>query len=307
METGVYRVSRVRLRVRSEQNDPRARRLARLMERPEDLVITTLTGTNIGDYLCSAFVAALLIHAGTVASMAELYATLVLTPLVLVFGGIIPKDWFQREADRLMLRAAFALDVARRVFLITGIIPLLRGLTRAILRWTDPDALRREESLLPRFRVQRLLIEGATAGGLTEFQRDTMERVFQMSQRRVRQIMVPRERAAIVPIDMPREDVLRITRMAHFSRLPVYEANPRRIVGILNVYDVLMDEQQRPTREHVREALSISAHETVPRALRRMQQARQVMAIATDARGNCLGLFTMKDLVECIVGELEAW
>jgi putative hemolysin len=307
METGVYCASRVRLRVRSQQRRARARRLWRLMQRPEDLVITTLAGTNIADYLCSAFVAALLIHAGVTENLAELYATAVLTPLVLVFGGIIPKDWFQREADRLMTLFSLPLDVMRRVFAALGLIRLLRGLTYGLLRWIDPERLQRERELLPRFRVQRLLIEGATAGGLTPFQRDTMERVLRMSQRTVREIMVPRQRAATIPIDMPREEVLRITQMAHFSRLPVYRDDPRRIVGVLNVYDVLMDERERPVQEHVRDPLYISIYETAPRALRRMQRARQVMAIVTDLSGHCVGLFTMKDLVECVVGDIEAW
>ena len=57
----------------------------------------------------------------------------------------------------------------------------------------------------------------------------------------------------------------------------------------------------------VQEATRLHVNETVPTALLKMQQARQVMAIVTDRAGNCLGLFTIKDLVEEIVGELEAW
>ena len=128
-----------------------------------------------------------------------------------------------------------------------------------------------------------------------------------ISRVRLTEVMVPRKRAAIVHADIPREDLLRIARMAHFSRLPVYRDDPRRIIGIVNVYHVLTDDVARPIAEYVQEATFLRATETVPAALLKLQRARQVMAIVTDGDGNCLGLFTVKDLVEEIVGELEAW
>jgi Mg2+/Co2+ transporter CorB len=305
-ETGVYCLNRVRLSVRAGQNDARARRLTSLVEHTQDLVITTLLGTNVADYLATVCVTALLLHATAAESLAEIYATAILTPLILVFGGVMPKDWFQRESDRLMYSLALPLMWCRRVARWTGLVSALGWLTRSLIRRIDP--LRAEaESLLPRARVRSLLSEGAASGGLSAFQRDTLERVMDISRVRLTDVMVPRRRAAIVSIDIPRDDLLRIARMAHFSRLPVYRDDPRRIIGIVNVYHVLTDDDEKPISEYVQEATFLSAAETVPAALLKMQQARQVMAIVIDAAGNCLGLFTMKDLVEEIVGELEAW
>jgi len=306
-ETGIYCVNRVRLNVRAGQNDARARRLTSLLERPQDLVITTLLGTNVADYLATVFVTALLLHFAISESFAEVYATAVVTPLILVFGGVIPKDWFQRESDRLMYPLASPLTWCRRVARWTGLLSLLGRLTHWLIRRIDPQHVGAEEDLLPRARLRRLLSEAAASGGLSAFQRDTLERVMNISRVRLVNVMVPRPRAVIVPIDISRTDLLRIARMAHFSRLPVYRDNPRRIVGIVNVYHVLTDDRERPTADYVQQATFLRATETVPAALLRMQQARQVMAIVTDQEGNCLGLFTMKDLVEEIVGDLEAW
>lgn len=306
-ETGVYCLNHVRLSVRAGQNDSRAKLLTSLMQRPQDLVITTLLGTNIADYLATVCVTALLLRLAAGENLAEAYATAVLTPLILVFGGVMPKDWFQRQSDRLMYAMALPLTWCRRVAYWTGLLWLLGKLTHALIRWIDPRRAEGEEDLLPRARIRRLLSEGAASGGLSAFQRDTLERVMSISRVRLANVMVPRRRAAIVPIDIPREDLLRIARMAHFSRLPVFRDHPRHIVGIVNVYHVLTDDQERPIAEYVREAIFLRASETVPAALVKMQQARQVMAIVTDRDGNCLGLFTIKDLVEEIVGDLEAW
>ena len=92
-----------------------------------------------------------------------------------------------------------------------------------------------------------------------------------------------------------------------FSRLPIFRGDSRRISGVVNVYDVLMDDEEREIAEYVRPAVTLQANETVPTAMRRLQEARQVMGIVIDATGNCIGLFTMKNLVEEIVGELDVW
>jgi len=307
-ETGTYCLNRVRLNVRASQNDPQARRLIALMERPQELVITMLLGTNIADYLCTACVTALLLRLAVSEGLVELYATAIVTPLVLVFGGVLPKDWFQRESDRLMYPLAALLTWCRRVLAWTGVLWLLDRLARALVRGIDPLHAADQAELLPRARMRRLLSEGAASGGLSAFQKDTLERVLNISRVRLASVMVPRQRAAIVPINISRADLLRVARMAHFSRLPVYRDDPRRVVGIVNVYHVLMDERQdRPIAEYVQPVPALHAGETVPAALLKMQQARQVMAIVIDDAGHCLGLFTIKDLVEEIVGELAVW
>jgi putative hemolysin len=119
--------------------------------------------------------------------------------------------------------------------------------------------------------------------------------------------MIPRQRIAAAPLHLPRDEFLRIARMAHFSRLPVYRDDARRIVGIVNVYDVLTDRDRQPVAAHVRPPLVFSPQVSVAAALPRMQRARQAMAIVEDGAGHCLGILTVKDLVEEIVGELEAW
>jgi putative hemolysin len=252
-------------------------------------------------------VTALLLRAAVSGSLAEIYATAIVTPIILVFGGVLPKDWFQRRSDQLMYALALPLKWCWRVACWIGVVWLLRTLTRGLLQRIDPLRASGERDLLPRSRIRRLLREGAVSGGLTTFQRDTLERVMDISNVRVANVMVPRRRAAIVPIDIPRDDLLRIARMAHFSRLPVYRDDPRRIVGILNVYHVLTDRQERPIAEYLQPATYVQVGETVPAALLELQRSREVMGIVVDPAGNCLGLFTIKDLVEEIVGELAAW
>lgn len=306
-ETGVYCLNRVRLRVAAEEGQRAARRLEAYTRRPEDLVITTLLGTNVADYLLTACVTAVLLRAAVSGGLAEVYTTAIATPLILVFGGIVPKDWFRRESNRLLLRLTWPLLLSLHAARATGLVWLLRGLTHALVRWIDPQRVESEHALLPRARTLHLLREGAVYGGLTATQRDLIERVLRLSEVRIGQVMVPRARAATVPRDIARDDFLRIARMAHFSRLPVHDGDPRRMIGVVNVYDVLTDEDCRPVGAHVRPPLFLPAHVSVSTALLRLQQLRQTMAIVQDRNGVCVGILTLKDLVEEIVGDLEAW
>lgn len=306
-ETGAYVLNRVKLRVREAGGEPAARRLAQLMKRPEDLVIAFLLGNTLADFVATTAVTTLLTREGNEAS-ADLLTTLILTPIVLIIGGIIPKDWFRRDADRLMYALALPIHAAVRVGTWTGLIPLLRGLARLIIRLIAPGAAGGDEGLLPRMGVRRLIHEGAARGGLSVSQRDIIDRVMNVAQVRVADVMIPRARAAVIPADISREDFLRLARMAHFSRMPVHaKGEPRRIMGIINVFDVLADATPRPIAEYFQPAIQVRDAEPVPTALVRLQNARHVMGIAVDGQGLCVGLFTMKDLLEELVGELEVW
>ncbi|MFH1747681.1 MAG: CNNM domain-containing protein [Planctomycetota bacterium] len=306
-ETGIYCCDRVRLRVASAHRHSGARRLAAMMRRPEDLVITMLLGTNVADYLATACTSALLLRVVFADHLAEIYATLIVTPLILVFGGIIPKDWFRRESDQLMYTLAWPVSLSLRLARATGLVWLLRGLTHTLIGWLDPEHLSDERQVLPRTRMLGLLREGAARGGLTIWQRDVIDRIMGISKIPVARVMIPRVRSATVSINIAHDDFMRIVQMAHFSRLPVYDEDERRIVGIVNVYDVLTDPHGREIRDHLRDAFRLSAGASVSGALLRMQRARQVMAIVEDHDGQCLGLLTIKDLAEEIIGDFEAW
>lgn len=306
-ETGIYCLNRVRLRVASEQGRRGAQRLERLMQQPEELVITMLLGTNIADYVITASSAALLLWAAVSPNLAEIYATAIGAPLVLVFGGIIPKDWFRREADRLMYRLALPVAICTGVARATGFIFVLRALTRFLIRRLDPEHLRAQEGLLPRARLLGMLREGAAHGGLSSLQRDLMDRVMKISHTPVSAVMIPLARTVHVSKSIGREDFLRIARMAHFSRLPVYDGAPDQLTGVINVYDVLTDEDERPIASYVRPGFRIPANLSVSAALLRLQRAREAMAIVQAYDGPAVGILTVKDLAAEIIGDFEAW
>lgn len=307
VETGSYCLNRIRLRLRVERGDRRASWLMKVMDRQEDMLMVTLAGNSLADYVTTASVTAVLVHAGMTGGRSELIATAIVTPLLLVFGGIIPKTWSTTNADRLMYPLAATAWVAITAARSCGFAGAMKALSRWTLRLVNAPPRDSSRDAAPRTRILQMLHEGALRGGLSEEQSGMMERVLNLSNVPVSRVMIPRARSAHVRFDLPREDFLRIARMAHFSRMPVYRGDPSRMIGIINVYDVLTDDRKRPIQELVRPALQLSMNEPVPSALVRLQEARQAMAIVVDGRGACIGILTVKDLVEEIVGELAVW
>ena len=306
-EMGLYCLNRIRLRLRAERGEARsARSLLRIANRQQETVLAILLGTNLANYLLTVATAALLAGAFNIRpSRVEFYTAAILSPLIFVIGDVVPKNWFQMEADRLMYKCASLLRASVMFFRATGILWLLHGATRIVARLAGHDE--REDWHGPRAEVVGLLREGAAEGALTEEQTRIVERVMNLSGIDVGSIMVPRRRVATVPIDATRHVFEQIVRGHNYSRMPVISRDRKTIVGIVNVYDVLADETGAGVEAWLQEPLAIRARDSAASALVHLQRARATMAIVTDPRRGFVGIVTLKDVVEEIFGELPAW
>jgi len=303
-ETGTYCVNRLRLRLRAEQGHSAARALLNFTRRSRLAISTLLIGTNVGVYVATVLSTGKLnqLLAGV---HAELYSSIILPPILLVFCDIMPKSFFQHHADVLMYRAIWPLRVSQTVFYpvalllrwVGGLPHLLLGKSGAPLR----PAFTRES-----FRFH--LTEGAAHGVLSGFQRTVAENILRLRSLDVAQVMTPLADAVMVPETASHSDLLKAFGAHRYSRIPVYREGRERVVGVINVIDVASIEREPPpTAELAREVLSLRKGTSVADALWALRQARQQFAVVTDAQGGALGIATVKDLVEEIVGELEAW
>src|SRR5262249_19276493 len=141
LETGFYRLNRVKLEVRAERGPNRgaARRLKRECAMPQRTLASTLVATIVAGDLAASGASNLLAGAGYSDGAVVLINVAVLTPVFFVFLESIPKELFRLEADSLMYRLAFLLTGARTVFTATGILPLVRRIAALILHRLGPE------------------------------------------------------------------------------------------------------------------------------------------------------------------------
>jgi CBS domain containing-hemolysin-like protein len=303
-ETGTYSLNRLRLRLLAEQGRPSARVLLAFIRKPRLAISTTLIGTNIGHYvatvLCTQKLAALLSS-----GRAELYSGLIMPPILLVLAEIIPKSLFQHHADVLLYRTIWPLRGAQALFYPVAMVLRWFGGLPGLLLGGKRQA-QRAAFTAESFRFY--LSEGAADGAMSSFQRTMAENIMHLKALDVADAMTELERVVMVSEEAGDEELLTTFRTHRYSRLPVYRGERDRIVGVINVID-LASADQLPARaaDLAHGVLRIRPGTSVADALRILRNARQQFAVVTDEDGCALGISTVKDLVEEIVGELEAW
>ncbi len=303
-ETGLYCVNRMRLRFRLERRWPGAAALQKLTSDPQLAISTMLIGTNLSVYLASVLCSRRLGAFEALAPRADLYTSLILPPVLLVFAEIVPKSIFQRGADTLMYKAALPLSAARTafypvLFVMKGLGALIR---RLALRLGAEEA---GELTVEKFRF--FLSEGAALGVVTPHQQAMAENIFHLRSLGVARAMVPLENVVMVPETVGPDGLLNVLRDHRFSRLPVYSGERADIAGIVNIIDVLAGRGAALVPSDImRPPLFLGARLSVMDALYALQKAHRQMAVVTDGEA-AVGIVTVKDLVERIVGELAEW
>lgn len=302
-ETGMYLISRVRVELRAEAGSKRARILQRFLNHMDNTLAMLLIGTNIHQYVAAFAVSAMFVLSGHEHN-AEWYTLAVTTPLLFVFKDSVPKSLFQRIPRKLVYLLAWPLRGADVFYKLVGMTYLVRLFSSGLLRLLGRK--RTDHSLLGHEGLAKVVDEGHASGALTHTQREMADRVMRISHVQVSTAMQPMKNVSAVPADISREGFLDEVRKHNYSRLPVL-ASDGQVVGVVDVYNVLGDEKQMPIAQWMLPPLVVPTTVNVTQAMYTMQRARRRLAVVIDHQGQHVGILTMKDLVEEIVGELGAW
>jgi CBS domain containing-hemolysin-like protein len=302
-ETGLYTINRVRLAVRSNRGDVRAKRLRWLIDRPGVMLTTILIGNNIANYFGSYGLAAILdtFELTTVALI--VINVVILTPLLFVFGEILPKDLFRTHTDSWSYGVSGFLMFAKNLFYYTGMTPIVQVVGALV---SGMSGERSGTPVTGRQRMSQLMQEGIGAGVLTEAQTTLVDRSLTLRKKTVEEEMVPWVRVVTLSVDATREQREHIMRRRNFSRLPLIDrsGNP---IGVLRLLDAVL-EPEATTRELMGPIATFSPETPIREALRTMRHGQYAMAVIVNPRTNRkLGIVTIKDLVEPLTGELAVW
>jgi CBS domain containing-hemolysin-like protein len=227
----------------------------------------------------------------------------ILTPIMLVFGEILPKALTQQRATVVALRIFDSLRVA--AWTLAPLVWIANTLVGGILRGLgyreqrDPFVSRDDLRLL--FQVEPT---GVT--DVREEERDMIEGIFDLGETTVREIMVPLVDVVAVPEEASVEEAVAKIRESGHSRLPVYRERIDHVIGVVTALDVL---QRGATEETVKALLRpgyyVPETKRIDDLLREMQRQRIQLAIVVDEYGGSEGIATVEDIVEQIVGEIE--
>jgi len=282
----------------------RSQSVQRLVTKLDKFIVGILVGNNFVNISLSAIVTAIFVQLLGY-EFGPLVSTVVTTLFILVLCEITPKILATKNPEKIALITAPIMEVFIRI--IRPIIIFFTGISNLILKilhieTTGRSPLITEEEL-------RLMIEvGKEEGVVSDEERKMLHRIFEFGDVKVSDVMISKENMVAVDISTSSEDLLNIFVEEGHARLPVYKDKLNNIVGIVHSHDllyILKDKGLFLLQDLLHAPYFVKANMRVNELLRIFQAEKMQIAIVVDEHKNVLGLLTLEDLVEEIVGEIE--
>ena len=292
------------LRTRAAAGRASAARVESMLAVPQVTLATTLVGANLATLVAVVMLGVALALRG----ISALWAPLIVIPPMLVIGHLVPKAIVQAHADRIVDVLASPLRLASIV--LRPIVGVVGGYAALLTRITRTD---RDKAFVTRDELA-LLIESEPQSDKPEISADEREmiaNVFELSEYKVGALMVPLSEVTAMPEDAPiKEAALEVADKQH-SRMPIYRSRIDDVVGIVHVFDILQAATKLPT--NTSGSLADLAHPPlyVPETMKasdllvQLQTEQTHLAIVVDEYGGAVGIVTIEDLLEIIVGDIE--
>ena len=302
-EIAMVNADKIKLHARANQGHKGARLVLRFFDRPDILLTTTLVGTNISVVTLTALGTLVMIQ--LFGERGDIYAVLLFTPLLLTFGEIVPKSVYQQNADRLAPIVVYPLQVFKT--LLYPVILVFSYVARLAARMVGRRAS--ENPLFITREQIRTVVEMADRGADVDvFDRARIKRAIRFTDTTVGEAMVPL--AEIIAINRRHDTPLafKLVRTHGYNRIPVFEGNIGNITGIitLTVWDLMDVEMvRRPLSDLIQSALYVSALQKIDELLPTLREREDRMAIVVDEFGSAIGMITMEDILEEVVGEIS--
>ena len=308
-ETALLALSKAKILEILEQRKDRPKTLKLWVDRPNLVLTGILVGNNFVNILASSLATKFTEQALSHIPGAWVVAVAVgvMTLLILTFGEVVPKTFAKHNPERLipLLGLTYATIVVFR-----PLIWLLMQVAKPTIKAVG-GKYQQEGPLVSEQEIEQMIRIGADEGIFSKDKGAIYESLLDFSETQAKEIMVPRTEIVGFSVDMPIDEVIRVTSTTKFSRYPVYEGDLDHIQGILLAKDLLRivlfkDKGGRSLhlRDLLRQAYFVPETKRIGELLREFQTTRNQMAIVVDEWGGTSGLVTMEDVIEEIVGEI---
>ena len=299
-ETAFASASRSKIRAAAERGDPRSRAALYVLDHFERAISTILLGTNIAHVAAAAIVTVAVTRRWGLGAVS--LSTLLTTVAVFFAGEMLPKSLGKKQPERFAKLCAPSLRLLMKLFAPLSASLALIGQAAARLTRGEPELSVTEEELYD-------IIEDMTEeGSLDEEQGELIASALQFGDVTVESILTPRVDLAAIDIEESREEILRQVKAQNHSRLPVYEGSIDNVIGVLQIRRYLKAYLRQGPELDLRPLLDpplfIHQSTNIDELLPILSRQRQSMAVVTDNYGGTLGVVTVEDILEELVGEI---
>lgn len=297
-ETAFTSVNRIRMKNLAGDGDRKAEKVLMLSEKYDKLLTTILIGNNIVNIWMTAIATSLCI--GLYGDHGATIATIVITIVVLIFGEITPKNIAKEKSEGFSMFSAPFIGVLMSILTpFTFIFTKWKQFIGKLFHIGGQEAITDDEILT-------MVEEAETGGSLDEGRSELIQNAIEFDELTAEDVMTPRPDMVAVDTDCTNEELAQLFRETGYSRLPVYEEEIDRIIGVINQKDYHnhIAGTDRKIIDYIIPVVFVAETIKIFDLLRKMQQLKTHMAIVIDEYGGTEGLVTMEDIIEELVGEI---
>lgn len=298
-ETSLTTVNRVRLKTMADDGNKRAQTALNVLEKYGKMLSAILIGNNIVNLYASSLATTLALSI----NLAVGIATGILTVVILLFGEIIPKNMAMVYSEKLAL--SYAAVIAGLMKLMTPVIFLVDKLAGGLMKLLHIDTSKRTAMTETELRTY---VEVSHEDGVIESEeREMIYNVFDFSDAVAKDIMIPRIDMAMVSEDANYDEVLALFKECMYTRIPVYQEEKENIIGLINIKDFILVDQKECFKisDIMRQAYYTYEFKKTADLLIEMREKRVNVSFVLNEYGAAVGMITLEDLLEEIVGEIR--
>lgn len=301
-ETALTTVNKIRIRTLAEDGNRRAETVLAITDDSGKMLSAILIGNNIVNLSASSVATTFAIDLW--GNRAVGIATGILTFVVLMFGEIIPKTWAMQRAEFISL--LFGPLIRLLMTILTPVIFLVDMLSNWILRLLHISSEGNNFSISE--KELKTYVDVSHEGGVIESEERTLiYNVFDFGDTVAKDIMIPRIQMTTVPLSTTYQELLSTFQSCMFTRIPVYDEDPDHIIGIVNIKDFILvkDKEKFSLKKILREAYYTYEYKNVSDLLMEFREKSCTVAFVLSEYGATIGMITMEDMIEELVGEIR--
>ncbi len=296
-EIALISCDKIKMRFLAERGSKGARLVLNAYSEIDKFLGTSLIGINLA--LITATLLLTFYIEREYGNSSELYTALILSPIIVIFGQVVPKSVFQSNSNRIILWVIYPLWAASKI--LFPVLVIVRLFTQTALKITGA----KQNSSITRDELLDV-ISGDKNSQIDEARSLLLKRIFRFSEKTVDEIMIPLVNLRMLDQNATVEDAIKLIKETGHTRIPVYSERIDNVTALLHSFYLIGDvDTGVPVKKYALKPFYVPKSKLVSELLDEMKQGRTGMAIVADEYGGTVGAITLEDILEEVVGEIE--
>jgi len=300
-ETGFLSINKMKLRSLVEAKNHRAMLVHSMLKDIESFLAEILVGNNIAMVVASSL--STFVCVAIFGDIGSTISTVAMTIILVQFCEIIPKALFRQYPDALIYKSVGVLRFFLKI--LSPIAKVFTTLTKLFSSLFHVEQTKSKSPFVTREEVSMLVRAGEKEGVLEAHEKEMINSIISFKETKAGEVMVPLTDVVAVDVNASLAELKELTKRYGYTRFPVFEKRVYNITGVINVFEILYKEGKGiKWQQYIRKVLCVPANRKIDSLIRELQKRHEMMAVVISEYGSSVGIVTIEDMMEEVVGEI---